>query len=193
MKGCEIMSDVFNVARFFVDAYQYDEDYITNLKLQKLLYYAHGHYLARTGKPLFRNNVEAWESGPVIPAVYHAYKVCGNRPIETNDNPISRDLFDDVEYNVLLDVLREYGKYSGKGLVDLTHMQGTPWETVYKGNNDIIPNDIIEHYFKNNEPLSSLNDILHQLHLNTDTLRSANGTVLLPADEYEDWSEYDNV
>lgn len=49
-------------------------DDLTNMKLNKLLYFAQGHYLQRYGKPLFDNAVEAWDHGPVVPEVYTAYK-----------------------------------------------------------------------------------------------------------------------
>ena len=66
------MANVFDVADFFVQlANQSEDDQITNLKLNKLLYYAQGAFLARTGHPLFHNTMEAWPLGPVIPDVYH--------------------------------------------------------------------------------------------------------------------------
>src|SRR5918998_6608397 len=44
---------------------------IANLKVQKLLYYAQGHYLAMFGRPLFDDPVQAWSRGPVMKDVYH--------------------------------------------------------------------------------------------------------------------------
>ncbi|MDC4901720.1 DUF4065 domain-containing protein, partial [Acinetobacter baumannii] len=39
---------------------------LTPLKLQKVLYYVHAEYLARKNcKPLFNENVEKWQYGPV--------------------------------------------------------------------------------------------------------------------------------
>ncbi len=59
------MANVFDVADFFIQMTNHSEDdQITNLKLNKLLYYAQGAFLARTGKPLFENNMEAWTYGP---------------------------------------------------------------------------------------------------------------------------------
>ena len=53
-------------------------DGISNLKLQKLLYYCQGTYLAIKGTPLFEHPIEAWEHGPVVPEVYHQYKEHGS-------------------------------------------------------------------------------------------------------------------
>ena len=49
-------------------------DDLTNMKLNKLLYFAQGYYLKKYGRPLFDNAIEAWEHGPVVPEVYSAYK-----------------------------------------------------------------------------------------------------------------------
>lgn len=50
---------------------------ITNLKLQKVLYFAQVYYLAKLGKPFFRENLEAWNYGPVVPEVYRKFKRIG--------------------------------------------------------------------------------------------------------------------
>ena len=49
-------------------------EYISNLKLQKLLYYAQGSFLAVTDSPLFDDPIVAWQHGPVVESVYHEYK-----------------------------------------------------------------------------------------------------------------------
>jgi uncharacterized phage-associated protein len=57
-------------------------DLITNLKLQKLLYYAQGYYLAlNSGEPLFIDGIQAWVHGPAVPSVYGEYKHNGWNPI----------------------------------------------------------------------------------------------------------------
>ena len=64
------MATVFDIANFFVDlANKTDDDYITNLKLNKLLYFAQGVSLARTDKTLFEESIEAWKLGTVIPII----------------------------------------------------------------------------------------------------------------------------
>jgi uncharacterized phage-associated protein len=60
------MADVFDVAAFFVQMANLSaDDQMTNLKLNKLLYYAQGASLARTGNTLFNDSIEAWPYGPV--------------------------------------------------------------------------------------------------------------------------------
>ena len=48
---------------------------VTNLKLQKTLYYVQGYYLARFGKPLFADEIVNWAYGPVVPEAYFALMV----------------------------------------------------------------------------------------------------------------------
>ena len=57
----------------------------TPLKLQKLLYYSQGWYLAQTNQTLFEEDIQAWGHGPVCPSVYHHYKAFEWTPIDTNN------------------------------------------------------------------------------------------------------------
>lgn len=59
-----------------------DSEYITNLKLQKLLYYAQGYFLAKKDIPLFDEDFLAWEHGPVIRKIYNIYKENGANGIK---------------------------------------------------------------------------------------------------------------
>ena len=61
-----------DVANYFLSLCDEDAgDLISNLKLQKLVYYAQGFHLAISGEPLFDEKIMAWEHGPVIPQLYH--------------------------------------------------------------------------------------------------------------------------
>lgn len=100
------------------------EDNITNLKLQKLLYYAQGISLKYTGKPLFDENIEAWQYGPVVPVVYHEYKQYGGMGINKN---ITMPNFDENTESILKDVYEDYGQYSAWKLRDMTHEE-SPWK-----------------------------------------------------------------
>ena len=60
---------------------------VTNLKLQKTLYYVQGYYLARFGKPLFADEIVNWAYGPVVPEAYFKFCSYGAAPIEAEDIP----------------------------------------------------------------------------------------------------------
>lgn len=151
------MANVYDVADFFVRAAnQGEDDQITNLKLNKLLYYSQGAFLARTGKPLFDNNIEAWKLGPVVPEIYRKYKICAGNPIFSDEAP-DRAMFTSEEFDVLLDVFREYGKYTGSALVALTHRAGTPWSNTMEangnsGNGIVAQADMMDYFSRNPVP-----------------------------------------
>lgn len=66
--------DAKAIANLLLDWAAADGAAITNLKLQKLLFFAHADYLVSTRRPLLKDEFEAWSYGPVIPAVYHEFK-----------------------------------------------------------------------------------------------------------------------
>jgi uncharacterized phage-associated protein len=97
---------------------------ISNMKLQKLLYYADGYHLALFGSPLFMEPVQAWPYGPVVAAVYYTYSNHGGRPIAvTEPAPIG---LTDNDIEVLDNVLRGYGRFSAAKLANMTHAE-SPW------------------------------------------------------------------
>jgi len=136
---------------------------VSNLALQKLLYFAHGHFLIRTGRPLVSGAFEAWTYGPVHPAVYACFKSEEDRPIEiraVGRNPMTGAPYkivnpDDGQVRAQLrDVLRAYGKLSVGRLVEISHASKGPWETIVnKAKTSValglrIPDNIIVDRFK---------------------------------------------
>lgn len=143
------MANVYDVADFFIDVCNNStDDQITNLKLNKLLYYAQGCHLARTGKPLFDDKIEAWRLGPVTPVIYHRYNVCGKNPIQNTGDSYNGNVFSSEELDTLTDVMREFGKYTGSALVNMTHKAGTPWSNACAANQKEISQDSMKRYFE---------------------------------------------
>lgn len=122
------------------------DELISNLKLQKLLYYAQGCVLAIKGKPLFEEKIYAWEHGPVIPEIYHKYKSFGKNGIDFAEQ-YNIGIIDNETEVILRQVYDEFGQYSAWKLRNMTHEE-TPWRTTAK--NDVIPNDVIKKYFLEN-------------------------------------------
>jgi uncharacterized phage-associated protein len=184
------MANVYDVADFFIElANQDEEGEITNLKLQKLLFFAQSHFLAATGKPLFDNPIKAWDLGPVVPEVYEKYKSFERSPILSGRTAPQRtnipELFSDEEYAILLDVAREYCKYTAAYLVKKTHEAGTPWAETTR--NAVIDNGLIARYFSENEKIISFDSIISKKNIPGIGRRDTDGLLVLPADEDDDY------
>jgi uncharacterized phage-associated protein len=115
-------------------------DSLSNLKLQKLIYYAQGFHLALTGKPLFGEAIEAWEHGPVIPALYRKFKHYGSGAIPPSENGIVREIYPEDVRDLLDEVYQVYGQYSASKLRNMTHGE-PPWVEAHQ----ISPSTIISH------------------------------------------------
>ena len=116
-------------------------EYITPLKLQKLLYYIQGIASKVYDKPAFNNNIYAWSYGPVVEDIYQIYK--GKKPIVTMTDEVKLN----EGLNKIVDIVIEsYGQIESKKLIDLTHNE-TPWSNTEKDN--IISFDLIKEYFQN--------------------------------------------
>ena len=102
---------------------------MSNLKLQKLLYYVQGHHLATHGQRAFIDSIKAWAHGPVVPAVYHRYK--GFSWNDIFDIPTAPELPPEVSATVDL-VLERYGSFTAFELEEMTHAE-TPWVCARKG------------------------------------------------------------
>lgn len=138
------MCTCFKVAEYFLSLQGDDAgDAISNMKLQKLLYYAQGFALAVMDKSLFDEDFEAWEYGPVLRPVYDKYKRYGNsaipRPKRFSFAPYTKE-----ERDLLDEVYRAFGQYSAWALSEMTH-QTPPWNQTPR--NAVIPKSAMKEYF----------------------------------------------
>lgn len=125
-------------------------DCISNLKLQKLLYYSQGCYLALKDRPLFDEEIEAWTYGPVVPEIYQTYKKFGNLGIDTTQMSFNPEIINSDDITILEEVYDEFGQFSASKLVKMTHEE-TPWKSTYSPySNNTISKDVIKKYFKEN-------------------------------------------
>lgn len=142
------MNSAMEIANYLV--YLMSEYYsdLSNMKLNKLLYYAQGHSLKSLSRPLFSDTIEAWKYGPIVSNVYHAYKDKGDNPITEYDKSTLNAVSDEVR-DLLIDIARVYGRYSAVALKNMTHVPQSPWARVYKENEQhiVIPNNLIKEYF----------------------------------------------
>lgn len=136
---------------------------LSPMKLQKLVYYAHGWYLALHDEPLIEEQVEAWQFGPVVPELYRQFKYCGDGDITRPATELGGGLKsyeprikdeNDMSSRHALDVIQSvwsaYGEYSATKLSNATHKPGSPWSKTYSPGcrSVVIQNELIKDYFK---------------------------------------------
>ncbi len=129
---------------------------LTHLKVQKLLYFLHGYYLAKTGKPLLDEPFQAWQYGPVECSLYNKLRSYGGAPIDKYFPEIDKETGKESYFvvseknvdfhNALNMVWDEYGNLDGVRLSTLSHEPGSPWATTSRAN-DEIDNKVIKDYF----------------------------------------------
>ena len=137
MKGGDVMQDAMDVARFLVQRFIDIKKPLTNMKLQKLLYFAWvDYYKATQGKYLYNDKICAWKLGPVIPEVYREYRKYAAMPITFTEQP--RHELDKSLRSFLTSFVDENKDRTAISLVADTHRDGTPWKSVYvEGKMDI--------------------------------------------------------
>jgi len=121
------------VANYFLDLAEHDQIPVGPLKLQKLVYLAHGWYLVFFGKPLIENEIEAWRYGPVVPSLYTAFKRFGASAItEKAVVPGNRPTLAEDARQLIEQVWNKYKKFSASQLSTLTHEPGSAWHWTMK-------------------------------------------------------------
>jgi uncharacterized phage-associated protein len=137
----------FDVADYFLSLVDEDSgDYISNLKLQKLLYYAQGMHLACFNYPLFNEEIQAWAHGPVIPELYKKYRDYGSNPIPVKiDFDIQK--FNDKTKEFLEEVYSIFGQYSAWKLREMSHNEPPYLEAIKHGLNTAISPKSMKGYF----------------------------------------------
>ena len=140
---------------------------VDQMKLQKLLFYAHGYNLAFRGPPLFEQDFEAWPWGPVVREVYFQTREYGRAPVNKRLHEIKRTGASFLDYNFVTpngiddsdtkefvkSIWDSFKGYSGIQLSNATHAPGEPWTIIRDrfGSLDqkpTIPNDLISDVFK---------------------------------------------
>lgn len=122
---------------------------ISNLKLQKILYFVQAEFLVSQEEPCFKEEIEAWDFGPVVPNVYRLYKAYGSANIPAVFNGKICP-FNNEEKELADGIISECAKYSASVLVEVTHKQ-TPWRRAYKKKRgSVISNESIKNFFLEN-------------------------------------------
>lgn len=133
-----------DIAKYVVNKCIDDEHPISNLQLQKILYYIQRAYL-KQDRCAFTENIEAWQFGPVVPCVYYIYcgfgsmRICVKLTPEEELQPEDKAIIDPI-----VESKRDLMPWD---LVNDTHREGGAWNLTFKngeGLHAIIPMDLIK-------------------------------------------------
>lgn len=157
------------VANFTLDFCDAKGREISNLSLQKIVYFCHVWSLIELRRPLVKHLFEAWQFGPVLQYLYREFKKFEDRPISgraTKSDPSTgaKDIvaydFDGETEELLQRVVDFYSRLRASDLVALSHAKGGPWDEVWNHRGAANPgmrieeNVIASYYSKVRPPFS---------------------------------------
>ena len=127
------------VANFLLSESRERGELLTNLKLQKLLYYGQAWHLALLGAPIFSEDFQAWVHGPVLPSQYRRFRDYRWQPIteEVEAPRLSNELGAH-----LIEVLDVFGVESAVALEMMTHRE-SPWIDARRGVPPDVPSETV--------------------------------------------------
>ena len=166
------MYDVRDVANFTLDFAEQRRLSITNLALQKLLYFVHGWFFSLYEQPLIKNKFEAWKYGPVQRVIYDQFKSFKDGPIRnlratyidpmTGNAVYKEPRIAEDHATVIRSVLEKYERYTAGQLVEESHMEDGPWEYVWQQAEEAIypgmriPDTLILDHFRRLSPILTI-------------------------------------
>lgn len=142
------MYSAMDVARYIIAYEKTQGRPVSNLRLQKLLYFVQANFILSTGGPCFLTRMEAWNFGPVVPQVYQEYRIYGGTTIPVSPSTASLGAIDSKDKAPINSMLDKCGRISTTDLVTISHGQD-PWMDAYHNpRSNEITVDAIERYFR---------------------------------------------
>jgi uncharacterized phage-associated protein len=152
------------------------DNVITNMKLQKLLYYAQGTFLALTDEPLFQDDIRKWKFGSVVPSIWRKYKSFDDQPITEE---CTAPEVTETESFLLHKVCEPFAVHSAWQLSEMTHQERS-WKIAQS--QSVIKNDTIKDYFKKHVFVAMLsNEIFDTIPVLEGRLAEDGKTTIFPA------------
>ena len=133
-------ADVRAIANFVLDVAEEEGVEVTNLALNKIVYFLHAESLVHEGEPLISAKIEAWKYGPVFREIYGEFKAFGAKPISSRAQRINKLTGDsevctldatEQDSNKLRETCLPYLRLSASQLVNLSHVRGGAWDAVF--------------------------------------------------------------
>lgn len=141
------MYRALSVSSYIIERCHSQNRTISNLKLQKILYFVQAEFLVSRNQPCFVEQIEAWDFGPVVPEVYQHYKVFGSSNIPLIGKTENTLVISKADQELINEIVDECSRYSASALVEITHNQ-SPWSDAYAfGRNSVISQESIREYF----------------------------------------------
>ena len=137
---CERENDIVQDAYFLISLFNKDNKEVTQLQVQKIMYFFEAYYMCITDKEkLYDCNFNAWAFGPVSIPLYQALKKFGDTNIVLNEKQLefSEKIIDDKK-QILKYIYTVFGDIPAMELVQLTHRKDSPWYSKWKENNEKV-------------------------------------------------------
>lgn len=134
-----------DVANFLINLNFQDCLPISNIMLQRMLYCAQEHYLKNFNIPLFEEEIEAWQFGPVVREVYVVFCGFGAFPIDVKIP--GESVLEEEDQNILNILNNETRFLCYDKLSSFIDNPRTSWRTTYDNGNglyNIIAKDLIK-------------------------------------------------
>jgi uncharacterized phage-associated protein len=154
--------DVREVANLVLEIADSLDLAITNLSLNKIVFFAHAWHLACHDEPLVDSPFEAWQYGPVHPQIHRQLKRFKDRRISIRltrvnistgrDVPVAPELTE-TQREVVRRVTEFYGRYTAAKLVRISHETGAPWDQIWRSAHEnsspgmVIPDEMIREFY----------------------------------------------
>lgn len=126
------MRSAMDVAKYIIDFNNRSDTPVSNIQLQKILYYVQMNFYGHLNKPAFYEDIEAWRYGPVVRSVYDKYSVYGASDICLM-YPEVRRIFSGQESEIADWVITACIDVGAWSLAEKSHIKGGPWDKTYRG------------------------------------------------------------
>ena len=142
------MINVLSLSNHIISMFEKEKVKITNLKLQKILYYTQGYFFKEFGREAFAEEIYSWQYGPVVPTVYYQYNHCGACPLSSEETLILP--IEEKEKELIEKIVNKCKTMPSSRLVNMTHDE-LPWKNTNIG--CIISKQSIRMFFNLSNPL----------------------------------------
>ena len=143
-----IMYDALTISNFFITRSREDNTKITPYKIEFLVYFSHGWFMAVDGRLLINEEVKAWRHGPVIESIHKCFK--DHKNFDKNIHDGYSDFIKPSVIEFLEGIWSYYGHLNEVEMLSLCLERDTPWDVTYERSSKelVISNELIKRHYK---------------------------------------------